>query len=175
MNRVSAGVRAIAVVALSCFLSASFAAARDLAPPFSLQLMPSDGSVTPDKSVSLHDYRDSVVLVNFWASWCAPCVHELPSMQALRDKLRGQPFEILALNLGEEPAQIQSFLDGFETRLEFPILLRADFWVADDFGVRTMPTSVLIDKQGKVVDYIVGARQWDSPEVENLILALTAE
>lgn len=168
-------VAAVLAILTPLWLSTAVASDRANAPPFSLQRLAADGTAQAGETLSLNDYRGQVVLVNFWATWCAPCVHELPSMQSLRDKLSDQPFEILALNVGEDPEQIQSFLDNFATEINFPVLLRADFWVVDDFGVKIMPTSVVIDKQGRVVEFVRGPQQWDSARIEQRMLALVAE
>ena len=141
---------------------------RDPAADFSLSQL--DG-----RQVSLSDYRGQVVLVNFWATWCPPCVNELPSMQALRDGLADQPFEILALNMGERPKEIQRFLDSFDTELSFPILLNADHSVAKNWKVRGMPTSVLVDKNGQIAMTEVGPRDWNGDALKQRILPLLVE
>ncbi len=140
--------------------------------PFSLERLSQN---TANELVTLEDYRDKVVLVNFWATWCPPCVHELPSMQSLHDALDGRPFEILALNMGEDPRQISQFLNSFGTELKFPILLHADREVAPQWQIRAMPTSMLVDKQGRLVNVMTGAREWDSEEMVNTIMPLLDE
>ena len=165
--------RAIAIVGLSLVWGmSSVASERFDTPPLVLERL---SQHTAGELVSLEDYRDKVVLVNFWATWCPPCVHELPSMQSLRDALDGQPFEILALNMGEDPAMVGKFLDRFGTKLTFPILLHADRQVAIDWNVRAMPTTMLVDKKGKLVSVVKGARTWDSEEVVNAIMPLLEE
>jgi thiol-disulfide isomerase/thioredoxin len=126
-------------------------------------------------TVTLESYRDTVVLVNFWASWCPPCVYELPSMQALKTSLAGQPFEILALNMGEHRKQVDNFRRNFKSELEFPILLNADRNMTKDWRVRALPTSMLIDKKGRLVQTLVGPRDWSSDNIKTLILPLLDE
>jgi thiol-disulfide isomerase/thioredoxin len=127
------------------------------------------------ETVELADYRGKVVLVNFWASWCPPCVHELPSMQTLYENMEGQPFEVLALNMTEEPDQVKSFLDNFGTTLTFPVLLRADKSVADAWKVRGLPTTVILGKDGTRALTWQGPKEWDSAEVKALLQPLLDE
>jgi len=124
------------------------------------------------QSIELSSYRGKVVLVNFWATWCPPCVHELPSMQALYESMAGQPFEVLALNMAEQPDQVKSFLESFGTPLTFPILMHADKSVAAAWKVRGLPTTVIIDKNGLRALTWQGPRDWNSVEVRQLILPL---
>lgn len=171
LNRVF--LKAFAIVWLSLVLGMpSVASERYDTPPLSLERLSQHAA---GELVNLEDYKGKVVLVNFWATWCPPCVHELPSMQSLHDALDGQPFEILALNMGEDPAMVGKFLDSFNTKLTFPILLHADRKVAIDWKVRAMPTSMVVDKQGRLVSVITGARMWDSEEVVNAIMPLLEE
>ena len=74
-----------------------------------LDLMGLDG-----ERYQLSAYRGSVVLVNFWATWCAPCIHEMPTLQKVGEMLEGQSFEVLAVNLGEEEERIRAFLEKFD-------------------------------------------------------------
>lgn len=148
--------------------SGSAAELRRPASPFTLEALSGD-------QVSLVDYPDKVLLINFWASWCPPCVAELPSMQALKDSFAGEPFEILALNVGEDPRRVRGFLKYFKTRLNFPILLRADGEVARAWNVSAMPTSALIDKQGRLAATMVGPRDWNSRDNRRLVQILLEE
>ncbi len=141
---------------------------RRPAEPFTLEALSGN-------QVSLADYSDKVLLVNFWASWCPPCVAELPSMQALKESFAGQPFEILALNVGEDPRRVRGFLKYFKTDLDFPILLRADGDVAKAWNVNAMPTSALVDKRGRLAATMVGPRDWNSRDTRRLVEILLEE
>ena len=112
---------------------------------------------------SLEDYRGRVVLVNFWASWCAPCVIEMPSMQRLQEAMAGKPFTLLAVNVGESPGTVWKF--AAKVRVQFPLLLDRDGQTASDWGIDIYPTSFLIDPQGRVQYVAYGPREWDAPDM----------
>lgn len=116
------------------------------------------------QSISLADFEGKVILVNFWATWCPPCVKEMPSMQRLRSHFDSHPFEIIAINAGEDATTISSFLLELETELTFPILLDEQNRSFNEFGIRGLPMSILFDQNGKLVETILGGREWDSPE-----------
>lgn len=110
----------------------------------------------------LADHRGRVLLINFWASWCPPCVHEMPSMQRLARRLEGRPFEILAVNLGEAPQTVAAFVETLG--LDFPVLLDADGSALRDWKIFAYPTSFLLDKQGRIRYALFGAVDWLEPE-----------
>lgn len=171
------GIRTPAHLAVAALIGALFylAAAtasttnvRTFAEPFTLESLSGE-------QVSLADYDDTVLLVNFWASWCPPCVAELPSMQALKETMAGEAFEILALNVGEDSRSVRGFIKHFGTPLEFPILLHADQGVIRDWNVKAMPTTALIDKQGRFAATVVGPRDWNSSDSRRLVRTLLDE
>ncbi|HYP68512.1 MAG TPA: TlpA disulfide reductase family protein [Thiobacillaceae bacterium] len=121
----------------------------------------------------LATYKGRVVLINFWASWCPPCRKEMPSMQRLMQRLGGKSFVILAVDSGESRAESESFLK--EIRPDFPILLDPDSEAARRWKVFAMPTSFLVDKQGRVRYALAGATEWDEGDGWLLIQEMLAE
>jgi thiol-disulfide isomerase/thioredoxin len=119
---------------------------------------------------TLEDYRGRVVLVNFWASWCAPCVVEMPGMQRLQEAMAGKPFTLLAVNVEESPGTVWKF--AAKVRVQFPLLLDRDGQTASDWGIDIYPTSFLIDPQGRVQYVAYGPREWDAPEMIQAIEGL---
>ena len=122
------------------------------------------------RSYALEDYRDQVVMVNFWASWCPPCIIEMPGMQRLKEKLAGQPFSILAVNVRETPAAIWKFRKL--VRVDFPLLLDREGQAAEDWEIDVYPSTFLVDPQGRIRYAAYGPRQWDAPEIVRTIEAL---
>lgn len=124
------------------------------------------------KAVSLQDYRGKVVLVNFWASWCPPCVHEIPSMVALKRALAERPFEILAVNLAEDAGTVRAFLRAHP--VNFPVLLDPSGRVIKAWRVFAYPSSYLIDPQGRIRYAAFGALDWAADDVRQVIETLLA-
>jgi len=120
--------------------------------------------------VALESFKGKVILLNFWATWCPPCIKEMPSMQRLRDKLSDQPFEVVAINVGETVTTVSSFMLELDTELAFPILLDQEAKSFGQLGLRGLPMSLVIDQQGEVVEKILGGREWDDRESVNLIM-----
>lgn len=118
-----------------------------------------------NQPISLESQRGNVVLLNFWATWCPPCIKEMPSMQRLRDSLAGEKFEIVAVNVGESPTAVSSFLLQLEPELEFTILLDEEGRSFGELGLRGMPMSLIYDQNGELITTVLGGREWDSPEM----------
>lgn len=121
---------------------------------------------TAGEAHSLSDYRGRFVLVNFWAEWCPPCVHELPSMQRAYEALHGKNFEILAVHVGPGSDRTGDLLE--KSGVGFPVLMDADLALGD-WGVRALPSSYLIDPQGRVIYRVEGAIDWDSSASRDLL------
>ena len=146
------------------------------------RLLPYSGSLQPTDferrdldghSRRLSDERGRVVLLNFWASWCPPCVHEMPSMNRLQQAFDNRPLAIVAVNLGEEPEQIRDFLRKHP--VNFSILLDPDQSLARRWQVFAFPTSYLLDKQGRIRYSVAGGLDWNSTEARQIIETLLQE
>jgi len=136
---------------------------RPVAPDFSLKDM--DGTVH-----TLSAYRGKVVIVNFWATWCPPCREEMPSMERAWKKLRHEDVVMLAINVGEDEDSIFEFTASYP--VEFPLLLDRESAVTGNWPVRGLPTTFVIDPQGKIVYRAIGGRDWDAEEVLEKVRAL---
>ncbi|WP_321275801.1 TlpA disulfide reductase family protein [Thiomicrorhabdus indica] len=122
------------------------------------------------KTFDLSSYRGKVVLVNFWASWCPPCVHEMPSMAGLKSQLGSKNFEILAVNLGEAKADIEKFMQAHP--LNFPVLLDETGQTAQSWKVMAYPSSFIVDKTGQIRYALFGATDWQSDTHVNKLKSL---
>jgi thiol-disulfide isomerase/thioredoxin len=111
------------------------------------------------KTVRLSDYRGKVVFVNFWSMTCPPCRMEMPSMEDLYKKLRGNKFEMLAVNLDQDREEVKTFIK--ENKYTFPVLI-GDEDVAMKYYVSAIPVTYIIDKKGKILLRHVGAAEWGS-------------
>jgi len=127
-----------------------------LAPDFVLRTL--DG-----RDVRLSDYRGHVVFLNFWATWCGPCKVEMPAMERLYQDYRRQGFVILAVSSDPEGAAVtKPFRDSLE--LSFPIAHDPEMVVGRMYGVRTLPVTFLIARDGMITHQIFGMRDWQDPE-----------
>lgn len=121
-------------------------------------------------SVTLSSFKGKVVFLNFWATWCPPCCSEMPSMQKLHDKMKDKDFAMLAVDVGERKAGVAAFVD--KNNYKFTVLLDSEHKVSSDYKVAGIPTTLIIDKEGKVVLREVGSRDWDSSDIIEKISSL---
>lgn len=136
-----------------------------VAPSFSLQDM--DGDIFAFESL-----RGKVIMVNFWATWCPPCRREMPSMESLYQSFKDEPFTILAINQWEAPDHVFAYMGQLDVFPNFPILFDTDSAVSEDYDVRGLPTTLLIDKQGRIVYRAVGGRDFNHSNVRKIIREL---
>jgi len=157
-------------IALLCLLAA--------APSVAAELKPWTGGPAPGLELrDLHggghrlaDYAGRVVLVNFWATWCAPCREEMPSMQRLKERLAGKPFVVLAVNLDEPESRIRKFLT--QMTVDFTILLDPGKHAAKAWNARILPASFVIGSDGRIRYSLVGEARWDEEQVINRVSEL---
>jgi peroxiredoxin len=115
------------------------------------------------KKVSLSDYRGKVVFVNIWATWCPPCVEEMPSMQKLYQKLKSENFEILAVSIDSQGAKVVApFMKKY--KLTFPVLIDSMGTIKRIYKATGVPESYIIDKDGIIVEKTIGPRDWATPD-----------
>ncbi len=113
------------------------------------------------RELRLSEFEGKVVLMNFWATWCPPCIEEMPSMQRLYESLPREQFEILAINMQEDRETVQRFIS--EHGFDYPILLDFDGAVARRYAVRGLPTSYVIAPDGSMPAALIGFAHWDEP------------
>ena len=161
-------------VAIICLTLAQVANCRELS-PYTAQPAAATFDL-PDVKGQQHsvaDYRGKVVLVNFWASWCPPCIQEMPVLERLKQSLNDQPFEVLAINVGERKYKVWKFVKLINFGL--PVLLDTRKDTFNDWDASVLPTSFLLDKQGHIRYRVQGDTEWDSDEVIALIEDLINE
>lgn len=121
-------------------------------------------------AITLSDLQGKVVLINFWATWCPPCREEMPSMEKVYRRFKDKDFTILAVDIMEHPDTVRRFARRYE--LTFPILLDANGEVTQKYVANAIPTSYIVDKEGKAVGKVIGPRNWDGEHARALLEAL---
>lgn len=115
----------------------------------------------------LSQARGQVLLINFWATWCAPCRREMPALSRLHETMAGKGLQVIGIHVGPSK-EIGLFLE--ETPVSFPILVDADLALAD-WNVPMLPATFLIDSKGHARYWAVGEREWGSPEAVEFFTA----
>ncbi len=141
------------------------------APPYSAVTLAGD-------TVSLSDYAGKVVMLNVWATWCKPCLREMPSLQRLYERLGPRGLEVLAVSVDatlaasdDGPGRIGEYVR--ELGLTFPVLHDASGRVESAFHVIGLPVTIVITRDGRIHQRVIGAREWDDPrhasEIEKIL------
>jgi peroxiredoxin len=112
-----------------------------------------------------------MVFLNFWATWCEPCKEEMPAMERLWRRHQGQGFVMVGVSLDSNPKVVPPFIA--QHKLTFPIALDAKMDVANTYGVRALPTSFIIDREGRMTALALGPRPWDNDAAHSLVEGLT--
>lgn len=134
---------------------------------------PFKGQTHAGQAVSLADMQGRVVLMNFWASWCAECRPEMPSFERLHQEFAAQGLAVVGINFREETEIVQRYAN--DLGLTFPMVLDPQGEIFKLYGVVGLPTTFLVGRNGRPVALAVGARAWERPEARALIQALLAE
>lgn len=143
----------------AAFLGLAWPEEQPAAPAFTL----------PDlrgQPISLEDYAGSVVLINFWATWCRECVWEIPELEKLSQAYRAQGLIVLAVALDRHGKElVGEYLIQERVRVTFPVLLDPDRRVARVYRVTGIPVTMIVGRDGALIGAVYGAQRWGSPKV----------
>ncbi|BCR05516.1 thioredoxin [Desulfuromonas versatilis] len=127
-----------------------------------------------DEVVTLAQMQGKVVLLNLWATWCPPCLAEMPSMEKLNRVMAGEDFVMLAVNVEADGREtVGEFLK--KQPHSFTVLLDTDAEVQARYGVYRFPESFIIDRNGIIVKHVIGARDWAAPDMVSYLQSLVKE
>ena len=125
------------------------------------------------QTVSLEAYRGKVIFIDFWASWCPPCILSMPAYDRLRSELGTEQFEIIAINVDENTQDGLEFL--IDNPVTYPVLADPEGEIGIPYGIRSLPISFLLDKDGTIVRTYRGYKPGDELEIKEDILSLTID
>jgi peroxiredoxin len=118
------------------------------------------------KQFRLADFRGQWVMVNFWATWCGPCVEEMPSLDAFSQKYKKENLVVLAVSVDTPPkTKVEAFVKSFN--LSFQVFLDPSSEMSDKFAVNSLPATFVINPEGMVVAHALGARNWMDPVIRD--------
>jgi len=127
-----------------------------VAPEFTLPLLTGG-------NISLADYRGKFVFLNIWATWCAPCREEMPSMQRLHEQMAGKNFAMISISIDDDKSEVEKFVN--ELGLTFPVALDPAQVVAPKYKITGVPETFLISGDGVVMHHVIGPGEWDNPSI----------
>ena len=122
------------------------------------------------KLFTLDDFKGKVSVINFWASWCPPCVEEIPSLNRLRYKMQGKPFQLISINYAESAERIKLFMK--KVAVDFPVLLDPGGTTASNWKVVAFPSTFIIGPDGRIQYGVNAAIDWDTDDVISQLNAL---
>lgn len=114
-------------------------------------------------SVDLGQHKGGLVLINFWATWCPPCVKEMPSLQRLQQQFDPGEFRVVLINLGQKATTVERFIKEQSVEFSLPVYLDSKGQAFTQLSIQGMPSSFLVDAKGNQIEVIMGAREWDHP------------
>ena len=154
-----------------CLLAPAVAFAADALQPGAGGPAPAlTGKTLDGGTFALADFRGRIVLVNFWATWCVPCVAEMPALQRLRERLARRRVEVVAVNFQENAARIAPFVERLG--LTFPVVRDHDGTIRAAWNVTVFPTTFVVGPDRRIAWVATGEVDWDDPRVESRILRL---
>jgi len=137
--------------------------AGDTAPNFSI-------TTDSGRKITRSDFGGKVLVLNFWATWCPPCIEEIPSLEQFHKQLSGAGVVVLAVSVDRNAAQYSRFLE--RAGITFLTARDPEAEISSRYGTFKYPESYVIDRRGKVVQKIIGATNWTDPRMINYIRSL---
>ena len=125
------------------------------------------GELNDGSTVNLKDYQHRFVLLNFWATWCVPCLKEMPDLEKAYQKMGSKKLIVLAVGMGEDKSSISKFAEKHE--FTFPMIADSTLEIARLYGVENIPITYLINPEGVIIGRALGIRDWASPELIEII------
>lgn len=136
----------------------------------------SPGLSLPDLAGVQHDlneYSDEVLLVTFWASWCRPCIEELPSIHRLMEAMADKPFTVIGVNVGETGGRVQAVVEQY--RIKFTVLHDKDSTTFKRWGANVLPTAYVLDRRGQIRYLGRGPVDWDRLDIVDMLKDLVIQ
>lgn len=130
-------------------------------------------SIPSCNSLDLTEYKNKVLLIDFWATWCPPCKKSMPFLNALRNEFEDKGFEIIAINVDEDTSEAQRFLANYP--VDYKVAFDSQGDCPATFDVKAMPSSYFVDRQGKIRYIHLGFRDEDESEIRARVLELLKE
>lgn len=166
----SVGIKIVSITAVAVLLLAASANKHELLTEVANSPVADDFTLMniQGQNVSLSDYRGKFVLLNFWATWCPPCVKEMPALSDLHDTLNLPEggLHVVAIHVGPALATVNQFLN--DRPVSFDVLIDSNMSLAS-WEVAGLPTTFLISPTGKIIHKAVGEREWNSPAMKDLL------
>ena len=117
-------------------------------------------SVLTGEEASLESFKGSVVILYFWTTWCPSCIAGMPALQVLNDRFKNQGLTVLAVNIQESIETVESFIKS--NNYKFTIMLDNESRVAYRYGINAIPTTYILDRQGRIVSSYLGGKNWEN-------------
>ena len=122
-----------------------------------------EGQLVTGGRVRLADFKRKFLLLNFWATWCSPCLKELPDLDQVYRKLRQNGLAVIAVSMGESPKRVKKFLNSHQ--YSFLVITDSEMEITRLYGVQKIPITYLVDSSGAILGRALGPRKWSAPEL----------
>ena len=122
-----------------------------------------EGEMASGKKASLADFSGKFLILNFWATWCSPCLKEMPDLDQVYQSLGPEKLTVLAVSMGESRERVRKFLK--KRNYNFPVMTDPEMEITRLYGVRNIPITYLVDPSGVIIGRALGPREWSKPKL----------